>query len=226
MGGRDKPDLLIVRWPSGPGPEGFFVLEAGVMEQQDYGTAHCEDEAARRNDYLPDGVRLIAFARILDEAGVDVLLVGDSMGCVVQATNTLAVTMDEMLYHTRAVARGRSALWSSATCRFFLIQVSKEEALRNAGGFLQEGGAEAVKLEGGVSVRDAIAAMVDAGIPVMGHRADAAVGASIRRLQDPGREKGQHEIVCVMLWPSRRPARSPLYLKGCQRLWQRKSPNA
>jgi 3-methyl-2-oxobutanoate hydroxymethyltransferase len=111
-----------------------------------------------------------AFARILDEAGVEMLLVGDSLGCVVQGNhNTLAVTMDEMIYHTRLVARGRKRALVIGDMPFLSYQVSRDQALQNAGRFLQEGGAEAVKLEGGVSVRETIAAIVDAGIPVMGH---------------------------------------------------------
>jgi 3-methyl-2-oxobutanoate hydroxymethyltransferase len=111
-----------------------------------------------------------AFARILDEAGVELLLVGDSLGCVVQGNhNTLAVTMDEMVYHTRLVARGRKRALVIGDMPFLSYQVSKEQALANAGRFLQEGGAEAVKLEGGVHVRETIAAIVRAGIPVMGH---------------------------------------------------------
>lgn len=111
-----------------------------------------------------------AFARILDETGIELLLVGDSLGCVVQGSpNTLAVTMDEMVYHTRLVARGRKRALVIADMPFLSYQVSKEQALANAGRFLQEGGAEAVKLEGGVHVRESIAAIVNAGIPVMGH---------------------------------------------------------
>ncbi|HKY09525.1 MAG TPA: 3-methyl-2-oxobutanoate hydroxymethyltransferase [Candidatus Binatia bacterium] len=111
-----------------------------------------------------------AFARILDQAGVEMLLVGDSLGCVVQGNhNTLAVTMDEMIYHTRLVSRGRRRALVIGDMPFLSYQASKEQALQNAGRFLKEGGAEAVKLEGGVNVRETIRAMVDAGIPVMGH---------------------------------------------------------
>ncbi|HWH80179.1 MAG TPA: 3-methyl-2-oxobutanoate hydroxymethyltransferase, partial [Candidatus Binatus sp.] len=111
-----------------------------------------------------------SFARILDEAGVEILLVGDSLGCVVQGQpNTLAVTMDEMIYHTRAVARGRKRALVVGDMPFMSYQVNTEQALRNAGRFLKEAGAEAIKLEGGVAVRDAIQTIVRAGIPVMGH---------------------------------------------------------
>ena len=111
-----------------------------------------------------------AFARILDEAGIELLLVGDSLGCVIQGNhNTLAVTMDEMVYHTRLVARGRKRALVIGDMPFLSYQIGKEQALANAGRFLQEGGAEAVKLEGGVHVKETIAAIVRAGIPVMGH---------------------------------------------------------
>jgi len=111
-----------------------------------------------------------SFARILDEAGVDILLVGDSLGCVVQGQpNTLPVTMGDMIYHTRAVARGCRRALLVGDLPFLSYQVSREEAVRNAGRLLQEAGAEAVKLEGGVVQRDTIEAITRAGIPVMGH---------------------------------------------------------
>ena len=110
------------------------------------------------------------FARILDEAGVEMLLVGDSLGCVVQGcANTLAVTMDEMIYHTRLVVRGRKRALVIGDMPFMSYQVGKDEALRNAGRFFKEAGAEAIKLEGGVTVQESIRAIVDAGMPVMGH---------------------------------------------------------
>jgi 3-methyl-2-oxobutanoate hydroxymethyltransferase len=111
-----------------------------------------------------------AFARILDEAGIEMLLVGDSLGCVVQGgANTLAVTMDEMIYHTRLVARGRKRALVIGDMPFMSYQVGRDQALRNAGRFFKEAGAEAIKLEGGVAVQDSIHAIVDAGMPVMGH---------------------------------------------------------
>ncbi len=111
-----------------------------------------------------------AFARILDDAGVEMLLVGDSLGCVVQGgANTLAVTMDEMIYHTRLVVRARKRALVIGDMPFLSYQTGRDEALRNAGRFFKEAGAEAVKLEGGVAVQDSIRAIVDAGMPVMGH---------------------------------------------------------
>jgi len=111
-----------------------------------------------------------SLARILDQAGVEILLVGDSLGCVVQGgPNTLSVTLDEMIYHTRAVARGRKRALVIGDMPFLSYQVSREQALQNAGRFFKEAGAEAIKVEGGVTVRDSIHAIVSAGMPVMGH---------------------------------------------------------
>lgn len=110
------------------------------------------------------------FGRMLDEAGVDVLLVGDSLGMVVQGLDsTLPVTVDEVIYHCRAVARGARRAHVVGDMPFMSYQVSPEEALRNAGRFLAEGGAQSVKLEGGRAVADTIARIVGAGIPVMAH---------------------------------------------------------
>lgn len=138
-----------------------------------------------------------SLARILDDAGVDILLVGDSVGSVVQGQpNTLAVTMDEMIYHTRIVARGRKRALVVGDMPFLSFQVGREQALRNAGRFLQEAGAEAIKLEGGVAMSDTIAAIVNAGIPVMGHV--GLTPQSVHRFggyKIQGREKGQHEFI-------------------------------
>jgi 3-methyl-2-oxobutanoate hydroxymethyltransferase len=110
------------------------------------------------------------FARIFDEAGVDALLVGDSVAMVVQgADSTLPVTLEEILYHTRIVARARKRALLIADMPFLTYQVSAEDALRNAGRLLKEGGAEAVKLEGGITMADTIRRLVDIDIPVMGH---------------------------------------------------------
>jgi 3-methyl-2-oxobutanoate hydroxymethyltransferase len=109
-------------------------------------------------------------ARLLDQAGVDALLVGDSVAMVVLGyENTLSVTLDDMLHHTRAVARGATRALIVADMPFLSYQVSAEEAVRNAGRLLQEGGASAVKIEGGRPVLEAVRRMVDVGIPVMGH---------------------------------------------------------
>lgn len=109
-------------------------------------------------------------ALALDQAGIDAILVGDSLGMVVLGyENTLPVTMDEMLHHCRAVARGARLALLIGDMPFMSYQVSIEEAIRNAGRFLQQGGMEAVKLEGGRERLDAIRAILGAGIPVMGH---------------------------------------------------------
>jgi 3-methyl-2-oxobutanoate hydroxymethyltransferase len=108
-------------------------------------------------------------ARILDRAGVDVLLVGDSVGVVVLGyEHTLPVTLDDILHHTRAVARGASRALVVADMPFMTYQVSIEEAVRNAGRLLQAGAA-AVKVEGGSPILGAVRRMVELGIPVMGH---------------------------------------------------------
>jgi 3-methyl-2-oxobutanoate hydroxymethyltransferase len=110
------------------------------------------------------------FARLVDRAGVDILLVGDSLGMVVLGfENTLPVTMEHMLHHTQAVARARPAAMIVSDMPFMSYQVSAAEAVRNAGRLVQEGNAQAVKLEGGTSFRPVIEAIVGAGIPVMGH---------------------------------------------------------
>lgn len=110
------------------------------------------------------------FSRLADRAGADLLLVGDSLAMVMQGgENTLAVTMDEMVYHTRMVARGRRRALVVADMPFLSYQVSVEEAVRNAGRFVKEGGAEAVKLEGGLHVAAAVRRLAEIDIPVMGH---------------------------------------------------------
>jgi 3-methyl-2-oxobutanoate hydroxymethyltransferase len=110
------------------------------------------------------------FARLFDEAGIDVLLVGDSLGMVVQGLDsTLPVTVDEVIYHCRAVARGTRRAHVVGDMPFMSWQISTEEALRNAARFLAEGGAQAVKLEGGVDAAPTIERIVHAGIPVMAH---------------------------------------------------------
>lgn len=109
-------------------------------------------------------------ARILDDVGIDVLLVGDSLGSVIQGhDSTLPVTLEQILYHTKAVVRGTRRALVVADMPFLSYQVSVDEAKRNAGRLLQEGGAEAVKIEGGVKQTETIEALVDMGIPVMGH---------------------------------------------------------
>jgi 3-methyl-2-oxobutanoate hydroxymethyltransferase len=137
-------------------------------------------------------------ARLVDEAGIDVILVGDSLAMVVLGLpNTVSVTMDEMLHHSRAVSRGatRPLLIGDMP---FMSYTNPAEAVHNAGRFLKEAGMDAVKLEGGAAMVPMIEAMVNAGVPVMGHvgllpqrismhsgfRVQGRDAASIRRLLD------------------------------------------
>ena len=109
------------------------------------------------------------FARILEQAGIETILVGDSLGVVVQGkANTISVTMEDMLYHTKLVAGAAQQALVIGDMPFMSYQASREEAVRNAGRFLQVG-AHAVKLEGGAAVADQVAAMTSIGIPVLGH---------------------------------------------------------
>jgi 3-methyl-2-oxobutanoate hydroxymethyltransferase len=109
------------------------------------------------------------FARIVEQAGIEAILVGDSLGVVVQGkANTLSVTMDDMLYHTKLVAGAAQRALVIGDMPFMSYQAGQEDALRNAGRFLQAG-AQAIKLEGGAVVADRVAAMTSIGIPVMGH---------------------------------------------------------
>jgi len=109
-------------------------------------------------------------ARILDEAGVPIILVGDSLGMVVLGYNsTIPVTMEDMIRHTQAVVRGTQRAHIVFDMPFLSYQASVEEAIRNAGRALKEGGAQSVKLEGGAAVADLVRRLVSVGIPVMGH---------------------------------------------------------
>ena len=109
------------------------------------------------------------FTRIVEQAGIEAILVGDSLGVVVQGKpDTLSVTMDDMVYHTRLVAGVRKKALVIADMPFMSYQVSVEDAVRNAG-YLIQAGAGAVKLEGGVSMIDRVQALTRSGIPVMGH---------------------------------------------------------
>ena len=111
-----------------------------------------------------------ATAKIVDEAGIPLILVGDSLGMVVLGyDSTIPVTMDIMLHHTRAVARAVKNAIIIGDMPFMSYQVSTEQTLANAARFMQEGGAQAVKLEGSVSVAATVKRIVDCGIPVMGH---------------------------------------------------------
>jgi 3-methyl-2-oxobutanoate hydroxymethyltransferase len=138
------------------------------------------------------------FARIFDEAGVDVLLVGDSLGNVVQGCDTtLPVTLDEVVYHTRLVSRGVRRAMIVGDMPFGSYQVCAEDAVRTAIRLVKEGGAHAVKLEGGVDVAESIRRIVTAQIPVMAH-----VGLTPQsvnhmggyRVQGRG-DEGRHQVI-------------------------------
>lgn len=109
-------------------------------------------------------------AKIMDESGIDMILVGDSLGMVVLGyEDTLSVTMEDMIHHTAAVARGAKNAMVVGDMPFMSYQTSVYDAVVNAGRLMREGRANAVKLEGGVTVKEQIRAIVDAGIPVVGH---------------------------------------------------------
>lgn len=111
-----------------------------------------------------------AFAKIIDEAGVPLILVGDSLGMVMLGyESTIPVTMDEMIHHVKAVVRGTKHALVIGDMPFMTYHVSMEDTLRNAARFIQEGGAQAVKLEGGEVVADKVSRLVSCGIPVQGH---------------------------------------------------------
>src|SRR5665647_157942 len=109
-------------------------------------------------------------AGMVDAAGIDIILVGDSLGMVVLGyENTLAVTMEDMIHHTKAVVRGTKNAMVVGDMPFMSYHVSVPEAVKNAGRFIQEGGAQAVKLEGGMERIATVKAILNAQIPVMGH---------------------------------------------------------
>ena len=109
-------------------------------------------------------------AKIVDQVGIPLILVGDSLGMVILGyESTIPVTMDDMLHHTKAVVRGTKRAMVIGDMPFMTYQISIEDALRNAARFIQEGGAQAVKLEGGVTVAEKVRRVVECGIPVMGH---------------------------------------------------------
>jgi len=112
----------------------------------------------------------VAFARLADQSGIDIVLVGDSLGMVIQGNaSTLPVTLDEMVYHCRAASRGVARAHLVADMPFMSYQASVEEGMRAAGRLIKEGGAHAVKIEGGVDVAPLVQRLVAAGVPVMGH---------------------------------------------------------
>lgn len=110
------------------------------------------------------------FARLLDNAGIEMILVGDSLGSVIQGhANTIPVTVEDIIYHTRAVVRGVSSAHVVADMPFMSYQTSIADAMKNAGRLMKEGGAESVKLEVGLESVETVRALVSSGIPVMAH---------------------------------------------------------
>jgi 3-methyl-2-oxobutanoate hydroxymethyltransferase len=132
---------------------------------------------ARLRKQAQDGEKIVmvtcydaTFARLVEAAGVDAILVGDSLGMVIQGhETTVPVTLDEVIYHCRAVARGCSRPHLVGDLPFGTYQTGPEEALRSSARLLKEGAVQAVKLEGGEQVAESVARMTAAGIPVMGH---------------------------------------------------------
>ncbi len=109
-------------------------------------------------------------AKLVDEAGIPLILVGDSLGMVMLGyESTIPVTMDEMIHHTKAVVRGTKQAMVIGDMPFMTYHTNISDALRNAARFIQEGGSQAVKLEGGVTVAETVKRIVECGIPVMGH---------------------------------------------------------
>lgn len=130
-------------------------------------------------------------AKIVDEAGVPLILVGDSLGMVVLGFDTsIPVTMDIMLHHTKAVVRGTQNALIVGDMPFMTYHVSIEDCLRNAGRFIQEAGAQAIKLEGGVTVAEKVRQVVNCGIPVMGH-----IGLTPQSINQLGGHKAQGKSI-------------------------------
>jgi 3-methyl-2-oxobutanoate hydroxymethyltransferase len=137
-------------------------------------------------------------ARLLDQAGIDVLLVGDSLGMVILGgDDTLEVTMDDMVRHTRAVRRGAQRAMVVADMPFLSYQASTADALRNAGRLMAEGGAVAVKLEGGRAMLETVERLVSVGIPVMGHL--GLMPQSVRQLGGFKRQATTKEAAGILL---------------------------
>ncbi len=110
------------------------------------------------------------FAQIVDEAGIDIILVGDSLGMVFAGNeNTLSVSLDQMIYHTKAVVKAVKNAFVVIDMPFLTYHVSIEKSIENAGRAIKESGASAVKIEGGMNIKNTIEALVNVGIPVMGH---------------------------------------------------------
>ena len=170
------------------------------------------------------------FAALADEAGVDVLLVGDSMGMVVQGVdNTLPVTLDESVYHTRLVSRGASRALVVGDLPFGSYQVSPQQAVESSIRLVKEGGAAAVKLEGGVVMAETIEAISRVDIPVMAHI--GLTPQSFHRMgghRVQGRQPVTRPVGGIGSWPtprrSRRPEPSAWCWRACRGRWRPRSP--
>ena len=155
------------------------------------------------------------FARLMDLEGIDMVLVGDSVGPVVAGyDHTLPVTMDEMIYHCRAVARGLGQAFLVADMPFLSYQVDLREARLNAGRLVKEGCAQAVKLEGGEHISDIIRAIVDMDIPVVGH-----IGLTPQSIHRMGgyRVQGKHDEQARQLLKDARAVQDAGALRHCAR---------
>ena len=166
-------------------------------------------------------------AKLLDEAGIPVILVGDSLGTVLLGYDSeIRVTMADMLHHTAAVVRGTSRALVVGDMPF-LSYATPTEAVENAGRFLREAGAQAVKIEGGVRSARIVEALVKAGIPVMGHigwtpQAKHALGGKVRV---QGKTSDRARTLLADALASRRPARSPSSSSSSPSSWPARSPN-
>lgn len=166
-------------------------------------------------------------ARLLDEAGVDIILVGDSLGMVVLGyETTLPVTMDEMIHHTRAVTRARKRAMVIGDMPYLSFHLSLKDSIQNAARFIKEGGADGVKLEGASPARlQLVEALVEAEIPVMGHV--GLTPQSVRKIggfRVQGKEEEQAEGIFRGRWPWKKPAPFPWCWNRCRPSWPPKSP--
>jgi 3-methyl-2-oxobutanoate hydroxymethyltransferase len=160
----------------------------------------------------------VTFARILDEAGVDLFLVGDSIGSVFSGyPNTLPVTVDKVIDHTKAVVRGAMTALVVIGMPFMSYHITVDDAKRNAGRMIKKSGAAVVKLEGGVNMKDVIRSIVDIGIPVMGH-----IGLTPQSIHQIGGYKLQGKMddtaerCSTTPSPWQTPVPSPWYSNVCQ----------
>lgn len=153
-----------------PGQAGPEKIKEATMERKKFTMTDFRDKKREGKKITMLTAYDYPMARLVDEAGIDSILVGDSLGMVVLGyDSTVPVTMDEMIHHSKAVRRGTRYAFLIGDMPFLSYQVSKEEAIKNAGRFMKEAGCDAVKLEGGYDVCEATRGIVEAGIPVLGH---------------------------------------------------------